>query len=117
MAAAVACPAVPSALGLASVGGGWVERLTLGPDGLDGADGVGGKVNGVQVVSPDGGQVLAEGRNGGVGNGGREHFRFSQPGGGFPPGCLVRILVKDGSTQEVRVDNPGMRREGTGGGK
>lgn len=70
-----------------------------------------GKVNGVNVLSPEG-QVLESGRASGVGNGGREHFRFKRPGGSFPPGCQVQILFKDGSQQTIPIENPGVRNEG-----
>lgn len=70
-----------------------------------------GKVVAVRVLSPDG-QVLEEGRHGGVGNGGREHFRFKRPGGAFPPNCQVQILMKDGSQQTIPIPNPGVRNEG-----
>lgn len=73
--------------------------------------GMTGKVAAVRVLSPDG-QVLEEGRHGGVGNGGREHFRFKRPGGGFPPNCQVQILMKDGSQQTIPIPNPGVRNEG-----
>lgn len=73
--------------------------------------GMTGKVVAVRVLSPDG-QVLEEGRHGGVGNGGREHFRFKRPGGAFPPNCQVQILMKDGSQQTIPIPNPGVRNEG-----
>lgn len=73
--------------------------------------GMTGKVAAVRVLSPDG-QVLEEGRTGGVGNGGREHFRFKHPGGSFPPNCQVQILMKDGSQQTIPIPNPGVRNEG-----
>lgn len=77
--------------------------------------GMTGKVTAVRVLSPDG-QVLEQGRHGGVGNGDREHFRFSRPGGGFPPNCVVQIVMKDGSQQSIPIPNPGMRNEGGGKG-
>jgi hypothetical protein len=78
--------------------------------------GMTGQVASVSVLSPNG-QVLAQGRSGGVGNGDREHFRFDRPGGAFPPGSIVQITMKDGSQQQVVIEQPNVRNEGSGGGK
>lgn len=73
------------------------------------------KAKAVNVLSPDG-QVLASGADSGVGNGGRQHFRFKAPGGSFPPNCKCQIVLANGQTQEITIPNPAMRNEGAGGG-
>ena len=70
-----------------------------------------GNVAGVAVLSPSG-QIIERGRNSGVGNGGREHFRFSRPGGSFPPGSVVEITLRDGTKQRVTIETPNKRIEG-----
>jgi hypothetical protein len=62
-----------------------------------------GKIESVQVLSPDGGQVIAKGRPAGIGNGDREHFRFNQSGGEFPDGSVVLITLTDGSKLQVPI--------------
>jgi hypothetical protein len=69
-----------------------------------------GKVSGVTVNSPDG--QSATGKNGGVGNGDRQHFRFNQPGSAFAPGTVVSISLRDGRSEQIPIQNPGMRNEG-----
>lgn len=68
----------------------------------------------VEIISPDGTTVLATGRPAGVGNGGREHFRFNRPGDAFPPGCQVRVTTRDGSVAQYTIPSPGIRNEGRG---
>jgi hypothetical protein len=62
-----------------------------------------GTVKGVQILSPDGKKVLSKGKNAGVGNGDREHFRFSKAGGEFPDGAIVVITLNDGSQRTVTI--------------
>lgn len=68
----------------------------------------------VEILSPDGQRVLAEGRPAGVGNGGREHFRFDRSGSAFPAGAIVRVHRGDGSVNEIVITQPAMRGEGVG---
>ena len=72
-----------------------------------------GLVAGLEIIGPDG-KPIAVGRDGGVGNGDRMHFRFNQPGGSFPPGCQVLIHMKDGTAKSIKIDNPGSRIECSG---
>ena len=65
-------------------------------------------VAGVSVYGPDG-EMLEEGRATGVANGGREHFRFSQPGENFPAGSEVVIRLSDGTTQKIVISDPSSR--------
>jgi hypothetical protein len=62
-----------------------------------------GKIESVQVISPNGGEVIAKGKPAGIGNGDREHFRFNQPGDAFPDGSVVLITLTDGSKLEVPI--------------
>ncbi len=54
-------------------------------------------------------EVLEEGAYGGVGNGEREHFRFSQPGGNYPANLIVEVAMKDGSTKTYEIADPSQR--------
>lgn len=51
-----------------------------------------GLVKGVTLIGPNG-EVIESGRYSGVGNGGREHFRFSQAGGNYPDGVTVQVAL------------------------
>lgn len=62
-----------------------------------------GTVDSVSVVSPNG--SIEKGKYAGVGNGSREHFRFSKSGGDFPDGSRVIITMKDGSLKEVAISD------------
>jgi len=62
-----------------------------------------GKIESVQVLSPNGGDVIAKGKPSGIGNGDREHFRFNKSGSEFPDGSVVLITLKDGSKLEVPI--------------
>lgn len=62
-----------------------------------------GRVTSVAVLSPDGSRTLQTGRYAGSGNGGREHFRFSKPGGDFPDGSIVLIKLDDGSRRFMKI--------------
>lgn len=68
-----------------------------------------GKVADVAILSPDGMRTLQRGRYSGSGNGEREHFRFSKPGGDFPDGAIVVIIMKDGSRQHLEIKETSAR--------
>lgn len=70
-----------------------------------------GKVQEVRVLSPDGKKSLAKGKYSGVGNGDREHFRFSKPGSGYPDGSIVYIKLEDGTTRHVKISDTSRRIE------
>jgi hypothetical protein len=69
-----------------------------------------GLVAKLDIFSPQGG-LLTSGRYAGVGNGDREHFRFTQAGSKFPSGSLVRASLKDGTAVTFQVPNTGARFE------
>lgn len=71
-----------------------------------------GKIVGLEVLSADGKEVLVKGRDGGVGNGDRQHFRFSQKGADFADGSLVRVKFNDGSSRLIRIEDTSARIEG-----
>jgi hypothetical protein len=70
-----------------------------------------GKVQEVRVLSPDGKKTLGKGKYSGVGNGDREHFRFSKPGSAYPDGALVYIKLDDGTTRHVTIKDTSKRLE------
>lgn len=70
---------------------------------------VSGKVRTVRILSPDGESLLATGRFTGIGNGDREHYRFSKPGSSFPNGAIVEVLMQDGSTRRVLIEKTALR--------
>lgn len=67
-----------------------------------------GDVSKVTIEAPDG-KVIGQGRFSGVGNGEREHYRFSQAGGSYPDGSRVLIYFKDGSVKEVEIKETSSR--------
>ena len=62
-----------------------------------------GKIKSVVILSPDKTKILGKGSFSGVGNGDREHFRFSKSGAQYPDKSIVLITLKDGSTQHVPI--------------
>ena len=67
-----------------------------------------GKVASVSVVGPNG-ETTASGKYAGVGNGEREHYRFSKSGGDFADGSSVLIKMKDGSTKSILIKDTSAR--------
>lgn len=67
-----------------------------------------GKVRSVALKDKNGRQLEA-GRSSGVANGGREHFRFSQPGGSYPNGVLVEVELSSGKKLAYKIDSPSSR--------
>lgn len=64
----------------------------------------------LQVVLKDSNdETVEEGRSTGVHNGGREHFRFDKPGGGYPNDVTVEVTLSDGSVQTYKIPNPSER--------
>ena len=63
-----------------------------------------GNVESVEVYDPKG-ELVETGKPSGVGNGGREHYRFSQPGGDFPDRSKVVIHMNDGTTQTATISH------------
>ena len=70
-----------------------------------------GKVQEVRVLSADGKKTLGKGKYSGVGNGDREHFRFSKPGSEYPDRSLVYIKLEDGTTRHLRINDTSRRIE------
>ncbi len=68
-----------------------------------------GKVSEVCVIKPDGSRALQRGQASGVGNGNREHYRFSKPGGSFPDGSIVLIKMKDGTNRHMKISETSNR--------
>ena len=69
------------------------------------------KVQEVRVLSADGKTTLETGRYSGIGNGNREHFRFSQPGSSYPDGSIVLIKLNDGTTRHTKIKETSKRVE------
>jgi hypothetical protein len=69
-----------------------------------------GNVAGVVVFHEGSGQTVT-GRYTGVHNGGREHFRFLQPGAAYGDGLTVTAQLKSGGTKSWSVPS-GARRVG-----
>ena len=70
-----------------------------------------GKVEEVRVLSADGKKTLGKGKYSGVGNGDREHFRFTKPGSAYPDGSIVYIKLEDGTTRHLRINDTSRRIE------
>lgn len=55
------------------------------------------------------GKEIESGRYSGNGNGGREHFRFSRPGGGYPKELTVAMILKNGEEVTYKISDPSQR--------
>lgn len=67
-----------------------------------------GKVASVVVKDADG-NVVEEGSEGGVGNGGRQHFRYNRPGASFGANSVVEIRLSDGTARQYLIPDPSQR--------
>lgn len=72
-----------------------------------------GLAQSVRLLSPSG-EALETGRYSGNGNGGREHFRFTKPGAGYPDGLTVEVTLKGGSLIKYIIEETSERNEGGG---
>lgn len=70
------------------------------------------QVASLELLDPASGEVIARGRDGGIGNGDRQHFRFNQQGSHFPDGTIVRVSYRNGEVKEVTVPESSARMEG-----
>jgi hypothetical protein len=68
-----------------------------------------GKVKSVKVLDAKGEKTLATGKYSGVGNGDREHFRFTKSGSQFPKGAMVEITLSSGEKRRVTIENTAQR--------
>ncbi len=73
-----------------------------------------GLAQSVRLLSPSG-EVLETGRYSGNGNGGREHFRFTKPGAGYPDGLTVEVTLQGGSIVRYIIEETSQRNEGGSG--
>lgn len=64
----------------------------------------------VKVLLKDSeGNKIEEGRYGGNGNGGRDHYRYSKPGGDYPDNLVVEAVLKNGSSKTWTIASPSQR--------
>lgn len=64
----------------------------------------------VKVLLKDSeGNTIDEGRYGGNGNGGRDHYRYSKPGGDYPENLVVEAVLKNGTSKTWNIPNPSQR--------
>jgi len=70
-----------------------------------------GKVSEVVILQPDGSRARQKGSYAGVGNGDREHYRFSSAGDKFADGSIVLIKMKDGTHYNVKISETSKRFE------
>lgn len=64
-----------------------------------------------KLVLKEGDTVLEEGADGGVGNGDRQHYRFSKPGASYPAGLIIEATLADGTTKTWTIDDTSERVE------
>lgn len=70
-----------------------------------------GKIKQVRILNPEGTKAIAKGKYSGVGNGDREHFRFTKPGGGYPDGAIVLIEMENGAIRHFKIKDTSKRTE------
>jgi hypothetical protein len=67
-----------------------------------------GRVTGV-ILKDSSGNVLEKGSSGGVGNGGREHFRYTKPGSQYPSNLVVEVQLAGGGSKTYSIPDPSKR--------
>jgi|GEM_PF-809439 len=73
--------------------------------------GLAGLVKGVALMGQNG-EVIESGRYSGNGNGGRDHYRFSKPGGDYPDGLTVQVTLLTNEIVRYLVRETSERMEG-----
>jgi hypothetical protein len=69
-----------------------------------------GLVKGLSLVGPNG-EVIEAGRFTGNGNGGRDHYRFSRPGGQYADGLTVQAALTTGELVRYTIRETSQRTE------
>jgi hypothetical protein len=69
-----------------------------------------GLVSSVRLMSPTG-ELLEAGNYSGNGNGGRDHYRFSKPGGEYPDGLTVEATLRTGEVVRYKIAETSERTE------
>ena len=69
-----------------------------------------GLVQGVDLISPSGDKIES-GRYAGNGNGGRDHFRFTRPGGDYSDGLNVEVRLTTGEVVRYKIPETSARTE------
>jgi hypothetical protein len=70
-----------------------------------------GQVSSVALRGPTG-EILENGQFSGNGNGGRDHFRFSRPGSGYPDNLTVEVTLNSGEVVKYLIGDSSARNEG-----
>jgi hypothetical protein len=111
--AAASAPAPSGSLGVTGAGGGFLWKpvaesngklVVLLPSQYTGS------ISTCFIASPSG-SVIEQGSYGGVHNGGRVHFRFSQSGSYYGSGIYVVADLEDGTTVNWYIPDGGSRTE------
>jgi hypothetical protein len=68
-----------------------------------------GNVASITIKSAKTNKVLATGRYSGLGNGGREHYRFTRPGKSYPDKSIVSIALNEGETITYTIPDTAKR--------
>jgi len=71
-----------------------------------------GLIEGVKIYDPAG-DLLESGRYSGNGNGGRDHYRFSKPGGDYPDGLTVEVTLSTKEKLKYVISESSQRDEDT----
>lgn len=61
------------------------------------------------LLKDQSGNVIENGKSAGVGNGDREHFRFSKSGSSYLKNLTVEVRLKDGTTKDYLIPDPSLR--------
>ncbi len=69
-----------------------------------------GQVQSVSLVGPNG-EIIESGRYSGNGNGGRDHYRFTKPGGQYPDGLTVLATLANGDLIRYIINKTSERNE------
>lgn len=69
-----------------------------------------GQVQSVSLVGPNG-EIIESGRYAGNGNGGRDHYRFTKPGGQYPNGLTVLATLASGELVKYIINETSQRTE------
>ena len=63
------------------------------------------------VLKDSSGKVIESGKFSGIGNGDRQHYRYTRPGSEYPSNLVVEVRLKGGGVETITIPDPALRYE------
>lgn len=66
-------------------------------------------IKSVAILDPKNKKNIETGKDGGIGNGERAHFRFKKAGGNYPDNAIVEITYNNGNKKRIKIPETSSR--------